>query len=100
MTAEDRFFALLDEAASQKHCIFYVNCGEGRDLITDEYEGEDLFGWLIPLSLEDAFRKDPRSLKKSAKWSDYLCFAKWHINDGVLSFTFVKYGMDGSEIVL
>lgn len=73
----ERFFALVQEAAKKRQCVFFLNCGEGRELTTKTMEGEDLFGWLIPESLVNAFEKRFLDDSLSEDWDDFLFFAIW-----------------------
>lgn len=42
-----RFFSIVQEVAAARGGVFFLDCGEGHDLITDEIDCEDLSGWLI-----------------------------------------------------
>ena len=42
-----RFFSIVQDAASRMGRVFFLDCGEDHDLITDEIDCEDLSGWLV-----------------------------------------------------
>ena len=74
----DLFFELVQNTAKSKGFQFFMNSGEGRDFETEEMEGEDLFGWLIPNELIPEFQKEWMSQKGiSDKWDDFMTFALW-----------------------
>ena len=85
-----RYFALVQEAAKQRRCIFYFDTGDGRDIVTDTFEGEDLMGWLIPEDQSSAFEKEWNAWDVSSIWNKYFCFAIWDNSDG-LSIEFTQY---------
>ena len=37
---------------------FFMDCSEGREIETDEISGEDISGWLIPMSQVLEFEKE------------------------------------------
>ena len=80
----ERFFKIVREAAEKEGCIFFVDCGEGRDIITDKLEGEDLSGWLIPKILADEFEIEWLKDDVSVKWNKHWRFAIWNdLNDTI-----------------
>lgn len=75
----ERFFAVVQQEARKRKAVFFADAGEGRDFITDDMEGEDLSGWLIPMEDADAFEplwKNGDS-PMDGKWGDMFCFAIW-----------------------
>lgn len=87
----ERFFALIQEFAEKQGAVFFLDNGDGRDLILDDMEGEDLSGWLIPLSKADEFE---RTWKENEiigdEWDEFFVFAVWK-NNGGLKVDFQKY---------
>lgn len=43
-----RFFSIVQGAAKERGAVFFLFCGEGHDLVTDEIDCQDLSGWLVP----------------------------------------------------
>lgn len=84
----ERFFSLVRDAADKAGCIFFVDCGEGRELFTDDMEGEDLSGWLIPKEQATVFEKEFRSRDVSEKWNDRVFFAIWSQKDNNIVINF------------
>ena len=52
-----RFWAKIQEQAACEGCVFFGFSGEGRDFETDDMEGEDFSGWLIPVNAADSFER-------------------------------------------
>lgn len=95
-TTEDerfmRFFSIVQNAASQLNAVFFMDCGDGHDLITDEIDCEDLVGWLVPLDAADDFEP----LWAARDWDamsdeqvDLMVTAEWSGESGDISVRFV-----------
>jgi hypothetical protein len=87
----EKYFEIVRNAAKKKGCIYFVDCGEGRELFTDELEGEDLSGWLIPKEKADMFEKEFQSKDVSEKWNSYVCFAIWSNTDKGVEIEFRNF---------
>ena len=90
----ERFFEIVREEARRHNAVFFCDCGEGRDIITDSIEGEDLSGWLIPISDADNFEKVFKMNSRSAfdDWAEFICFAIWsQTEDGTINIEFKKF---------
>lgn len=74
----ERFFSLVQETAKKQHCVFFLDCGEGRDFLTQTMEGEDLSGWLIPQNSVQEFERQFRADHIDEKWFAFFTFAIWH----------------------
>lgn len=72
-----RFFQLVREKADEEKSIFFVDCGEGRPFESDEMEGEDLSGWMIPKDRAEDFQKEFDANDVSEEWDDFMKFVKW-----------------------
>ena len=72
-----RFFELVRRAAAEQDALFFVDCGEGRELFTDTLEGEDLSGWLIPKELTTSFLPAFRQGTVGEEWNVFLRLAIW-----------------------
>ena len=57
-----KFFKMVQEEASKKQCVFFLDCGLGTLYETETIECEDLCGWLIPnehvASFESIYNED------------------------------------------
>lgn len=73
-----KYFAIVQDAAEKQGCIYYLDAGDGRDFETEEYEGEDLMGWLIPKDKQAEFELEWRKGDVSDDWSDYYIWAIWN----------------------
>lgn len=85
------FWTLIQKSANERNCIFFGDCGEGRDFETADMEGEDFSGWLIPKEQTDAFEKEFLEYNVSDKWSDSLCFAIWERKGDKVSIEFKQF---------
>lgn len=93
-TIDERFlayFSIVQEAAADLWCVFFLFCGEGYDLITDEIDCQDLTGWLVPS--EDAADFEP--IWKADNWKDltaeqgdFMVAAIWSGVPGEISVKF------------
>lgn len=73
----EKYFAIVQEAAKKKDCVFFLDAGDGRDFNTDTFEGEDLMGWLVPQDKVTEFVKEWESGNVSDDWSDFYKWAIW-----------------------
>lgn len=93
---EKNYNDLIDAEAKMRGATFYVNCGEGRELMTKEYYGEDVSGWLIPNDMKADFEAELASVPKGMvlaavvddKWDEWFCTAVWRIDNGKVSIDF------------
>lgn len=76
-----KFFAIVQDAAEQKDCVFFLHAGDGRDFETETLEGEDLMGWLIPKEKVPDFEKEWNKDDVSDDWSDFFVWAIWENAD-------------------
>jgi len=72
-----KYFEIVQETAQQQGCVYYLDAGDGRDFENDEYEGEDLMGWLIPANKSADFEKEWHEDNVSDEWSTYYAWAEW-----------------------
>ena len=82
------FFKIVQSESENSGCVFFLDSGIGRDIKTEEYEGEDLQGWLVPSELKSAFLSDFISFKPLEKWDDYYSFALWDLVGAELKIRF------------
>lgn len=77
----EKFFSIVQNAANEKECVFFLDAGDGRDFETDTLEGEDLMGWLIPKDKVPDFEKEWETGDVSDDWSDFFVWAIWENAD-------------------
>lgn len=53
----NNFFGLVQQEATKKGRIFFCDCGQGKVFENNNFECEDLCGWLIPQEKADEFEK-------------------------------------------
>lgn len=87
----EKFFDIVRKEAAKTNCIFFVDCGEGREIFTDSLEGEDLSGWLIPEKQADKFEPEWKKNKVSDKWDEFIRFAIWDNSNHMIHIAFKEY---------
>lgn len=87
----ERFFQLVRNEAQKQGCVFFVDCGEGREFVSEDMEGEDLSGWLIPREDADRFQIEFDKNDVSEKWDDFMKSLCWKQLDGKISVTFEEF---------
>lgn len=75
----EHFFTFVRNAAAAQGAVFFVDCGEGRELLTDTLDGEDLSGWLIPQRDADRFQTEFDAGDVSGQWDDFMRIAVWSL---------------------
>ena len=88
-----RFFSIVQDSAHNLGCTFFLWAGEGHEIETETFDGEDLSGWLIPDSkAEDFETKWHRGLEALGDdFDDDFAFARWKTGaDGNIVVTFEK----------
>lgn len=91
----NRFWTLIQAAAAQENCVFFGYAGEGRDFSTDDMEGENFSGWLVPTENADTFEQEWslgtsklfRSLPAGARFT----FAIWEKKSGEITVKFKNF---------
>ena len=86
-----RFFSIVQDSARILGCTFFLWAGEGHEIETETFEGEDLSGWLIPESKAEDFEARWRMGLEALgdDFDDDFAFARWKIGaDGNLVVSF------------
>lgn len=65
------YFKLVQAKASEYDKVFFLDFGQGEDLIIGDMEVDTLFGWLIPKENVDEFNKDFLMNYDLSRWEDY-----------------------------
>ena len=86
----ERFWQLVQDRAQKDGYVFFGECGEGRDFETEEIEGEDFFGWLIPCALQNDFQKQWEQNRVNKRWNKFCRFAVWSETDTGIKISFRK----------
>ena len=91
----NRFHELIQKTANKQGMVWFAFAGEGNDFKTDEMEGEDVSGWLIPKKSADEFEKQwikNHDISTLERWEDFFIWAEWRkAGDGTISIEFVRY---------
>jgi len=83
--------ALIENTATTFNSRFFIDCGEGREIETDDIYLMDMSGWLIPFDLVNRFVQIPRTERWDDEWAEYFCFAEWQQTSDFISIKFKKY---------
>ena len=84
----EKFFSVVQDAAQKRNCVFFLKAGDGRNYYSQDMDGEDLMGWLIPCEKAEEFERGWLNNNVDEKWDDFFCFAVWKIeNILVIEFT-------------
>lgn len=87
----ERFFRLIQNEAQNNKSVFFAFAGDGRDFETQDMEGEDMMGWLIPQSSALAFQNEweaDNSEEALKQWSKFFTWAEWKEKNGKISIEF------------
>lgn len=92
----ENFFCFVRKAALKEGAVYFIDCGEGKEIYQEGIEGEDLSGWLIPKRFVDDFAKDYAQGKEddTYRWDQYYRFAEWELDDNnSIQIKFINYGI-------
>lgn len=84
----EAFFSIVQEAAKKEGKVFFLEAGDGREIITETLEGEDLQGWLVPESIADDFAKEWEKDNIDDDWIDHFVFAVWKEQNNTIEIKF------------
>ena len=84
----EKFIELIQNEDAKKEKVFFLDAGDGRDFETNDMEGEDLTGWLIPSSKVDEFKIVWEKDEADDDWIDFFTFVSWQKKDGRITVTF------------
>lgn len=89
---ENAFWELIQDCAKERNAEFFMDSGEGKDLITERYEGENFSGWLIPNEKKAEFKKAWGSGEEEQdQWDPFYMFAEWKEDNNSITIEFNKY---------
>lgn len=91
MSKFENFLGLVQDAARKEGKAFFLDCGEGRSFCLGDLEGEDLSGWLIPLSDAEEFFLRFHAKEGVDQWLDCMVFARWNETEGGIGIQFETY---------
>lgn len=87
----EKFFAIVQAAAKKEGCVFFADCGEGRELETEDLSGEDLSGWLIPEDKADQFEAYFLDDDIPEEWHELITFAIWRNGPDGVAISFQQF---------
>ena len=51
----ENFFTMVQSTMYKSNCVFFLDTGNGNEFETEFLEGENLVGWVIPMTMADEF---------------------------------------------
>jgi hypothetical protein len=87
----NKFWLLIQEQAAKKGMVFFGDCGEGNDFETEDMEGENFCGWLIPQDKVKEFEPNWKDDNVADEWSDNMTWVEWKKEKGKVSIEFNNY---------
>ena len=91
------FFKVVQKRAKETGHVYFLDTGEGHELITDELDCEDLSGWLIPNPKVKNFEKDFND-RKTDEWLDFYAFSIWNKKEDEYIIRFEIFDDNGTKI--
>lgn len=84
----ENFVELVQKEAAKNNSVFFCFCEEGNDYETEQLEGTDLSGWLIPADKVEEFEKLYHEWADLDDWAEFFLFAEWSgdKNDPTIEF--------------
>lgn len=85
------FWKIVQEEASKRNSVFFLDSGEGNEIETTNINAEDLSGWLVPKDRSSEFdilfkAFDNKTI--SEKFDDFYMIASWHKKQDSISVSF------------
>lgn len=85
-----RFFEVVQQAASEQGCVFFLDTAECRMGTIGDIDCEELSGWLVPNEKVDDFKKVWEAWGDvDGDFNDLFCFTEWSDNNGAVRIEFV-----------
>lgn len=85
------FFGKVQDEAKKQNKVFFLDTGEGKEISTNEFEGENLSGWLIPKQKANTFETTWRNYDNLDKWDEFYVYEIWQFNENKLKISFEKF---------
>lgn len=85
------FFEIVQNLASKHKKVFFLDAGLGREVVKEEYEGENMQGWLIPMEKANEFEKQFSAFKNGEEWDDFFAILEWEEVNGEIKIFFEEY---------
>lgn len=82
------FWKIVQSEAEKQNSVFFLDCGDGNEMTTDEFNAEDLFGWLVPnnkVSNFEALFDNFLDEDINDMFDDCYKSVTWNFNNGTLS---------------
>lgn len=91
----EKFFEIVQNTAKKHGFVFFLDAGDGNDIITDEMEGEDLQGWIVPENEAKDFEKKFVAFEDKMLNNKFYGFAIWYKSDEQIKIRFEQYDKAG-----
>ena len=71
------YFSMVQGTMYKSNCVFFLEAGEGNEFETENLEGENLTGWVIPMTLADEFEARWLADECLTEYDDYYYLVEW-----------------------
>lgn len=85
------FFELVQKAAAQLGCVFFLDSSDGNERLFGDMEISDLTGWLIPNNLSERFELIWKENNESDEWVEFFRFVEPVIENDTVLVKFEDY---------
>lgn len=82
------FMELIQKEAEKEDKVFFLEAGDGNEFETEEMEGEELTGWLIPSDKVEEFKSIWENEEIDDEWIDFFTFVDWEESNGEIKVSF------------
>ncbi len=82
------FMELIQKEAEKEDKVFFLEAGDGNGFETEEMEGEELTGWLIPSDKVEEFKSIWENDEIDDEWIDFFTFVDWEESNGEIKVSF------------
>ena len=76
----ENFFTLVQSTMHKSNCVFFLDAGEGNEFETEDLEGENLLGWVVPISKADEFEAKWLAGECMDEYCDHYYLVEWGAN--------------------
>ncbi len=75
------FFEIIQKEANKANSVFFLDCGEGNSVFSENIICTDCSGWLIPDDKCEEFNKQFAAFGElDEKWDEFAAWVKWSGN--------------------
>jgi len=90
---EDNFWEIVQQEAKKRGCVFFIESVSGKDFEFGDFQCDEIFGWLIPQSMENEFKPlwEKDEADEAQEWDPFFVLEKWKIEGDSVLIDFEKF---------